>query len=145
MGGQKSLATVLFSWGLMSANSPPPPHRIGILMSPVGRFLECTDCKRSFIFPEDALFDAVAKQFESHPCGSPVRIPDWRAADIMTLPNRSERRFVILRYDGRVPAMASCVKCDRKFFTPATFARDAIGAEEYLGQKFDAHQCNGSD
>jgi hypothetical protein len=114
-------------------------------MSPVGRFLECSGCKRSFVFPDGALYGAVAKQFESHLCGSPVPIPDWGVADIMTLPNGAERRFLILRYDGRVPAMASCLKCERKFFTPATFARDPVGAEEYLGQKFDAHRCNGSD
>ena len=135
----------MVSWGLMSANSQPSPHRIGILMSPVGRFLECGDCKRSFIFPDGALYDAVLKQFESHLCAFPVPIPDWRMAYVTTLPNRSERRFVILRYDGRVPAMASCAQCERKFFTPATFARNAIGAEEYLEQKFNAHHCNGSD
>ena len=28
-----------------------------------------------------------------------------------------------------------------KFFTPATFARDAVGAEEYLGHKLDLHVC----
>jgi len=40
--------------------------------------------------------------------------------------------------------MASCAKCERKFFTPATFARDSVGAEEYLGQKFDVHECEES-
>ena len=37
--------------------------------------------------------------------------------------------------------MASCAKCESKFFAPATLAHDAIGAEEYLGQKFDLHVC----
>ena len=32
----------------------------------------------------------------------------------------AERDFVILRYQGKVPAMASCVGCQRKFFTPTT-------------------------
>ena len=111
------------------------------MMSPVGRFLECRDCLLTFSFPLGEQYDTAIKQFESHLCVSPVRVPDWRVADIMTLPHSAERRFVILRHDGRVPAMASCARCDRKFFTPATFARDAIGAEEYLGQKFDVHQC----
>jgi hypothetical protein len=53
----------------------------------------------------------------------------------------AERRFVILRYVGTVPAMASCAKCDRKFSTPTTILRDAIGAERYLAHKFDLHQC----
>ena len=30
----------------------------------------------------------------------------------------AERDFVILRHQGKVPVMASCVKCQRKFFTP---------------------------
>jgi len=30
-------------------------------------------------------------------------------------------------------------KCQRKFLTPATFARDASGAEQYLERKFDVH------
>jgi len=37
--------------------------------------------------------------------------------------------------------MASCAKCQLKFFTPETFARDAVGAEEYLARKFDVHDC----
>ena len=53
----------------------------------------------------------------------------------------AERSFVIVRYVGKVPAMASCTKCQRKFFTPATHARDAVGADEYLRQKFDLHRC----
>ena len=106
----------------MSAGSSPPPHRIGILLSPVGRFLQCRD---------GAKFGAIAKQFESHLCLSPIRIPGWH----------TDRGFVIVRYDGKVPAMASCAKCQRKFFTPTTLARDAVGAEEYLGRKFDVHDC----
>ncbi len=49
--------------------------------------------------------------------------------------------LVIARYEGKVPAMASCVKCGRKFIAPVTLAHDAIGAEEYLGQKFDLDVC----
>jgi hypothetical protein len=60
-----------------------------------------------------------------------MRIPAWH----------NDRRFVILRYEAKVPVLASCAKCERKFFTPPTLARDVVGAEEYLGQKFDFHQC----
>ena len=37
--------------------------------------------------------------------------------------------------------MASCAKCQLKFFTPATFAHDSVGAELYLLDKFDLHEC----
>jgi hypothetical protein len=54
-----------------SSAPPPSSHHIGILMSPVGRFLECRDCQMSFEFPVGTQFDAVAKQFQSHLCGFP--------------------------------------------------------------------------
>ena len=122
----------------MSANSFPPPHRVGVLMSPAGRSLECSTCHLNFDFPDGAAFVAIAKQFELVRCGSSFRVPlrlDDRVRD------RPERRFVILMHEGGVPKMASCAKCERKFFTPPTLARDVIGAEEYLGKKFDVHQC----
>jgi len=53
----------------------------------------------------------------------------------------AERDFTILRYQGKVPAMASCAKCQRKFFAPNTYSRDPVGAEEYLLGKFDHHDC----
>jgi hypothetical protein len=112
----------------MSVSSSPSPssHRISILMSPAGRFLLCRDCKLSFEFPDGVQYGVIAKQFEFHSCGS------------------TERRFVILKHGGMVPAMASCAKCQRKFFTPSpTFERDAIGAEQYLANKFDLHLCEG--
>ena len=52
-----------------------------------------------------------------------------------------ERRFVIVKYVGKVPSMASCAKCQRKCFSPPTFAPDCVGAAEYLGYKFDVHDC----
>jgi hypothetical protein len=110
-------------------------------MSPVGRFLECRDCGLTFEFPDGTQFDAVAKQFQLQLCGSPIHIPDWRIGDISKVTPRTERRFVIVRYEGRIAAMASCAKCERKFFTPTTLARDPIGAEEYLVRKFDVHNC----
>jgi hypothetical protein len=52
-----------------------------------------------------------------------------------------ERSFVILRYAGKVPMMASCTQCQRKFFTPNIYHGDPIGAEQYLTEKFAAHNC----
>jgi hypothetical protein len=116
----------------MSANSsPPPPHRIAILMSPEGRFLQCRDCQLTYTFPDGLKFGVVAKQFDAHTCITPIRKPVWQ----------TDRRFVVLRYEGKVPALASCARCERKFFTPTTLARDAVGAEGYLGRKFDMHEC----
>lgn len=116
----------------MASSSPPPhSHRIGIVMSPVGRFLQCRDCQLTYTFPDGVEFDTIAKQFESHLCLPTIRSPDWR----------TDSRFVIVRFEDQVPAMASCARCERKFFTPATFARDAVGALEYLGHKFDLHVC----
>jgi hypothetical protein len=126
---------------MSASSSPQPPHRIGILMSPTARFLECRSCHLSFNFPDGAQFGAIAKQFESHLCDSPIRIPSWRSGDSAKALQGTERRIVIVRYEGKVPAMASCSKCQRKFFTPTTFARDAVGAEEYLRRKFDVHDC----
>jgi len=53
----------------------------------------------------------------------------------------AERRFLILNYANKVPSMASCTKCQRKFFTPNTYFEDSIGAEQYLAEKFAAHDC----
>jgi hypothetical protein len=53
----------------------------------------------------------------------------------------AERNFIVLRYEGRVPAMGGCEKCKRKFFTPASYALDALAAQEYLFSKFDHHNC----
>ena len=118
---------------VMSAKSspPPPPHRIAIIMSPEGRFLQCRDCQLTYTFPDGLKFGVVAKQFDSHSCLSPIRRPAWQ----------TDRRFVVLRYEGKVAALASCAKCERKFFTPTTLARDPVAAEEYLGRKFDVHEC----
>jgi hypothetical protein len=58
-----------------------------------------------------------------------------------TVPAMAERNFVLLRYLDKVPAMAACAKCQRKFFTPNTYYNDAVGAHEYLFSKFDRHDC----
>jgi len=53
----------------------------------------------------------------------------------------AERSFIILRYEGKVPAMASCAKCQRKFFTPADYSGDVVAAQEYLFSKFARQEC----
>jgi len=54
----------------------------------------------------------------------------------------AERSFVIvLRFGEQVPSMASCAKCQYKFFTPFDLRRDRVGAELYLLDKFDLHEC----
>jgi len=53
----------------------------------------------------------------------------------------AEHSFIVLRYEGKVPAMAGCAKCQRKFFAPAEYSRDVVGALEYLSSKFDRHEC----
>jgi hypothetical protein len=55
--------------------------------------------------------------------------------------NMAERTFVILKYVNRVPSLASCAKCQRKFFTPKIYDCDRVGAEQYLLGKFDLHKC----
>lgn len=45
--------------------------RIGIRMCEAGRFVACIDCRLSVEFPAGAHYDTIAKQFESHSCGSP--------------------------------------------------------------------------
>lgn len=119
----------------MSANSFPPPHRLGVLMSPAGRFLECSHCHLSFNFPYGERFVTVAKQFDAQLC-----VPVGRVEERVT--DGTERRFVIVRYEGEVPMMASCTKCLSKFFTPTTHAHDAIEAEGYLVHKFHLHRCH---
>jgi hypothetical protein len=118
-------------YAMSASGSPPPLHRIGIVMSPVGRFLQCRDCQLTYTFPDGAKFGTIAKQFESHLCLSPILSKGWQI----------DRRFVVVRYEGKVPAMASCSNCKHKFFTPTALARDAVGAEEYLGRKYDTHEC----
>jgi hypothetical protein len=56
----------------MSARSvPSSSHPVGVLMSPTGRFVVCIDCHLSVEFPTGAHYDIIARQFESHSCGSP--------------------------------------------------------------------------
>lgn len=52
-----------------------------------------------------------------------------------------ERSFVILQRVNEVPVLASCARCQLKFFTPKTYYNDHIGAGEYLRGKYDEHEC----
>lgn len=49
-------------------NTTESAHRIGVLMSQTGRFLECMKCHLNYEFPAGALYDEIAKQFELHMC-----------------------------------------------------------------------------
>ena len=54
----------------------------------------------------------------------------------------AERSFLIVRTSvDKVPFVASCTKCQYKFFTPSDFPRDPVRAEQYLREKFDRHEC----
>jgi hypothetical protein len=54
----------------------------------------------------------------------------------------AERSLLVIGWYGdKVPAMASCAKCQRKFFTPAIFSHDRAKAEEYMLKIFDLHDC----
>jgi len=50
--------------------------------------------------------------------------------------------FIVLRYVNKTPSLASCAKCQRKFFTPNTYYNDPGGAEQYLRDKFELHDCS---
>lgn len=117
----------------MSTNSSPlsPPHRIGIIVSAVGRFLQCSDCQLSFTFPDGARFGDIAKQFGTHSCVTPMHRPAWH----------NDRRFVILGTRAKFRRWVHAPGA-RASSSPTTLMRDASGAEEYLGRKFDVHQCD---
>lgn len=56
----------------------------------------------------------------------------------------AERKFeIILRFASQVPSMATCANCQYKFLTPSNLRNDAAGAEAYLREKFDLHECKG--
>jgi hypothetical protein len=67
--------------------------------------------------------------------------PDTASKLCETVLVMAERGLVILRYAGKVPMMASCNRCQRKFFTPNTYHGDPVGAEQYLTEKYVAHNC----
>jgi hypothetical protein len=38
-------------------------------------------------------------------------------------------------------SMASCTNCHYKFVTPSTLKGDPTAVEQYLGERFDRHEC----
>ena len=56
--------------------------------------------------------------------------------------NTEERSFVVLKHVNKIPSLAACSNCQRKFFTPNSYYNDRVGAEMYLQDKFDRHQCH---
>jgi hypothetical protein len=61
----------------MSAIGVPfPLHRIAILMSVEGRFLECQNCFLRIEFAAGAHYEVIAKQFESHSCSCAIPSKD---------------------------------------------------------------------
>jgi hypothetical protein len=108
---------------LVSSSTPLSSSlRIGVMISAMGRFLQCSVCKLSYVFPDNEQFDTVAKQFAAYPCSSAIGVPGSRVAEIVNALQGTVRCLLILRYQGRIPMMASCSKCERKFFTPTTFS-----------------------
>jgi hypothetical protein len=73
-----------------------------------------------------------------------ARAIEWRGLPecATLLPVMGDRTFVVLKYyKDNIPSMASCAKCQHKFFTPNTFRRDLALAEQYLREKFAQHTC----
>ena len=52
-----------------------------------------------------------------------------------------ERRFVVLKFIGGIPSMASCERCHLKFFAPLGRLGKPVEAENVMREKFDAHEC----
>jgi hypothetical protein len=53
----------------------------------------------------------------------------------------AERRFAILKYNGKTPTLAMCERCHLKFFTPRELTNKPVEAEMYLREKFQWHEC----
>jgi len=92
----------------------------------------CTKCGKIFntppeatANPEKATWDFYAA-FAGHQC----------------LTTSLRRSLVILKHKDKVPIVASCTACHRKFFTVATLLHDPRGAERDLLEKFDLHKCS---
>jgi hypothetical protein len=55
---------------MSASTSLCPTHRIAILMSVKGRFLECRNCLLRVQFPAGTHYEVIAKQFEPHSCSA---------------------------------------------------------------------------
>jgi hypothetical protein len=56
----------------------------------------------------------------------------------------ADRAFIILKQVSTTPSLASCAQCQQKFFTPNIYYNDPAGAEKYLLEKFNLHDCFGA-
>ena len=63
-------------YAMSASGTPSFPHPIGILMAVAGRFVVCVGCHLRVEFPAGAHFDIIARQFDSHLCGSPCLLKD---------------------------------------------------------------------
>lgn len=52
-----------------------------------------------------------------------------------------ERRFLILKYMGKTPFLATCERCHLKFFTPRELGRKPVEADQNLRNRFEIHKC----
>jgi hypothetical protein len=134
----------------------PIAHLRG-LPGPLFQEWECSVCKVRFPFRCENLSDAksvreqktvLSKEWDEHLQKEHRRQWDSSGArrtrgfgDEIILSRITERTFIILRYKYKVPAMASCAKCQQKFFTPHSYDNDLLGAERYLRHKFEEHRC----
>jgi hypothetical protein len=93
---------------------------------------QCSQCGQVFCTPLEALADPerATRDFYSA-----------FAAHVCRVPNLA-RSLAILKYKDRVPLVASCTACHRKFFTIASLLHDPRQAEQYLLEMFDRHQCS---
>jgi hypothetical protein len=65
-----------FKYAMLANRGSSSSHPIGILMSAAGRFVVCIDCHLSVQFPAGAHYDLIARQIESHLCGSQRPLKD---------------------------------------------------------------------
>ncbi len=93
----------------------------------------CSLCSQVFCTPLEAMADAEKATRDFYAAF---------AAHLCRVPNLA-RSLLILKYKDRVPIVASCTACHRKFFTTATLLHDPHRAEQYLLEMFDQHQCSG--
>jgi hypothetical protein len=93
----------------------------------------CTKCKQIFNTPPEAM------------CNPEKATRDFYAAFAahQCLAENLGRSLVILKYKDKVPIVASCSACHRKFLTVVSLLHDPRGAERYLLEKFDLHKCSG--
>ena len=56
----------------------------------------------------------------------------------------AERRFIVIRYMGETPTLATCTRCHVKFFTPLELIANPQKAEAHLREKYRNHTCKPS-